>query len=298
MIRIRFALRSAALALALTSSTATATSITAPKVPLPEGSFRVTRGLIAPWVEDGSSIDPTAWLGKTLAFSAKRFDAPAGLGCDAPGYETDWRPARGLFQGGLDEGPEEAQKLAAALALARDATPTVSLTCDTGIFDFHWATPQALMLALDNVIWVLDRSPGALAAAGTPEAQVQAFLESHFGGDMGFDVTTVKRKQAFLTAGLQERIAAYFDADFPTDEPPPINGDPITNSQEYPVLFSVGAADIAADVATVPVRYDDGYRPIDVHFVLKRGADGWLIDDLRYDGDDTFRSTLEARPEQ
>ena len=291
---IRAVARSATLAVALSGAAASATSITAPEVPTPQGEFRVTRGIAAPWLTaSDAKPDTRAWLGATIEFDVARFAAPGQLGCANPRYETDRRPAAGLFQGGL---PEPASEAAARLALTAPTTPSVSLTCDTGIFDLHWATPQALMLALDNVIWVLDRSPGAFAAAGTPEAQVQGLLETHFGGDMGFDSTTVAGKQRFLSAALQERIAAYFAAPFPTDEPPPINGDPFTDSQEYPVLFSVGSDSATGEIATVPVRYDDGYRAREVQFVLRRSADGWRVDDLRYEGDHTFRTQLEARP--
>lgn len=38
-------------------------------------------------------------------------------------------------------------------------------------------------VAIDNVIWTLDRSPGALAAATTPAGVVQRLLEAHFAFD-------------------------------------------------------------------------------------------------------------------
>lgn len=294
MSSIRSAVRGAVVALALGGSAASATSIPLPDVPTPQGKFRVTRGIAAPWLtESDAKPDTRAWLGATIEFDAARFSAPGQLGCANPKYETDQRPPEGLFQGGL---PAPAAAAAARLALTAPTTPSVSLTCDTGVFDLHWATPQALMLPLDNVIWVLDRSPGALAAVGTPEAQVQQLLETHFGGDMGFDPTTVATKHGLLSVALQERIAAYFAAPFPEDEPPPINGDPFTNSQEYPVLFSVGSASVAAETATVPVRFDDGYRPRDVRFVLRQTAEGWRLDDIGYEGDDTFRAQLVPEP--
>lgn len=226
---------------------------------VPEGRWRVSRGIVAPWVEDGSSIDPRAWIGNHFEFGAARFSAPSGLSCDSPRYETDQREAAGLFQGNMQWEPESPAKAATALALTRAATPSITLTCDTGIFDLHWATPQALMLAVDNVIWVLDRSPGALADADAPEAQVQRFLEAHFADEMRFDPATVAANKNFFSASLQQRIAGYFAQSFPNDEPPPINGDPFTNTQDYPVLFSVGAAEAGADATGVLVRFDDGY---------------------------------------
>ena len=36
----------------------------------------------------------------------------------------------------------------------------VSLTCDRGIFEYHVADAQSILVALDNVIWTLNRSAG------------------------------------------------------------------------------------------------------------------------------------------
>jgi hypothetical protein len=49
---------------------------------------------------------------------------------------------------------------------------------------------------------------------------------------------------------------SVFARPVPSDEAPVINGDPFTNSQEYPPGFTVGAVLRVGSRATVPVRFD------------------------------------------
>lgn len=278
-------------ALLLGSGVALAAGLAPPGIP--EGRFRVSRGIAAPWrAAEQPAPDVTAWRGRTLEFAADRFVAPAGLGCAPVQYATDARPAEGLFQGNL---PAPAQDAAARLGLVALPVPSVDLTCASGVFDLHWATPDALLLAVDDVIWVLDRSPGARAAEGTPEAAVQRLLETHFADDMGFLPDLVDDLRPYFAASLNGALDRYFGYPFPPDEVPPIDGDPVTDSQEYPVLFSVRDAVLEGGAARVPVRYDDGYRPRRVEFVLRREADAWRVADIRYDHGGTFRELLARR---
>jgi hypothetical protein len=278
-------------ALLLASGLTVAASVATVAAPgVPDGRFRVSRGLVAPWVEASRPVPETqSLLGHEAGFGAERVTLPGFPACGNVVYDTSPRPPEGLFQGGL---PAPAKDAAARLALTAAETPSVTLTCDLGVFDLHWATPDAMMMALDNVIWVFDRSPGALAPPDAPEAAVQRLLEAHFAGDMGFTPDTVARRRAHYSASLLAAIDAYFAHPHPQDEPPPINGDPITDSQEYPVLFSVGNARREGDTAIVPVRYDDGYRARRVQFVLRQEQDAWRIDDLRYEYDGTLREAL------
>lgn len=281
-------------ALLLGSGLSVAAAISTPATPqAPEGRFRVSRGLSAPWLEQALPAPALqAWIGRQVEFGTTRFSIPALPECNDARYETGLRPPEGLFQGGL---PAPAAEAAARLGITRDTIASVTVNCELGLFDLHWATPDALMLAFDNVIWVLDRSPGALAPDGAPERTVQELLERHFGGDMGFTPETIAPQRGFLTASLQQAIDAYFAHPHPQDEPPPINGDPITDAQEYPVLFSVREASIDGARARVPVRYDDGHRSRLVHFVLAREAGAWHVDDLAYEYGGSLREALAER---
>jgi hypothetical protein len=259
------------------------------------GSWRVTRGLAAPWVEDRRGPDVAALLGQRIEYRADRVEAPSILGCANARYEFDQREPAGLFQGNL---PEPATTAAGDLGLTAARSASASVICDNGIFDLHRATPDAALMALDNVIWTLDRSVGALAPEGSPEFAVQRLLEAHVGADMGFLPELVRNKRVFLTDALNRRIDTYFAQPFPQDEVPPIDGDPFTDSQEYPAFFSVGAHTAAAQEnrAEVPVRFDDGYRPRSALFLLRRETGGWRVDDITYDHGATFSALLASKP--
>jgi hypothetical protein len=252
------------------------------------GDWRLAHAIAAPWVEQ-ARVDP-ALLGRSVHIAAGRLDGPGVLACGTARVEAIESPAEGLFQGML---PAPADAAAAQLGLGAWPVPGLRVHCSTGVFDFHRADEHALLLALDNVVWTLDRAPGTQAPAGTPEAQVQALLEGHFGGDMGFTREGVAARQPLLAAPLRARIAAYLAAPRPDDEPPAIDGDPFTDSQEYPTRFAVLQGRIEDGRARVPVRFADAHRQRQVDYELVREADGvWRVAELHYEGSETFSDLL------
>lgn len=255
-----------------------------------DGDWRISRGLAAPWLApDAATPDTTALLGASVEYRDDRVDGPGVLGCGKAKRSYSTRPPEGLFQGAL---PPPAADAARALGLGEGPVASVTLDCDSGSFDLHRASDEATLLALDNVIWVLDRSPGALAASGTPEATVQSLLVAHFAADMGFLPELIDNKQRFLTPTLRARITTYFAQPRPEDEVPPINADPFTDSQEYPVLFSVGAGVVDGERAEVAVRFDDGFRARVVEYQLVRDAGVWRVDDIAFGQDLRFSALL------
>ena len=169
------------------------------------------------------------------------------------------------------------------------------VTCASGMFEFHAVDASHLLVAIDNVIWTLDRSPGALAAATTPAGVVQRLLEAHFAFDMGFDSLTVRHVRPFLTGGLAARIAAYFAAPPPRDVVPAIDGDPFTDAQEYPTRFSVQRATVTGARAAVVVRFADGYASRTMQYQLRSGPAGWRVDNIIYPGGGTFTGLLRMK---
>jgi hypothetical protein len=133
-------------------------------------------------------------------------------------------------------------------------------------------------------------------AANAPRATVQQLFADHFMHDMGFTRDTVARKRNWLTSGLNQEIDAYFRRPFPADEPPPINGDPFTNTQEYPSAFQVGEAVMDAGKANVPVVMTIGPERRTVRAHVVRQGTGWLVDDLVYADGSTFRALLKEQP--
>ncbi len=267
----------------------------APDDPGVPGLWRVTLGVAAPWSHlHGPVPDTRAWLGLTVDFAAEQVTGPGSLSCDHVRYESIASPAQGLFQGLL---PEPAETAARNLGLARFPVTGVRLSCATGVFDLHRADAENLLLGVDNVIWTLNRSPGALADPATPNGRVQALLERHFSADMGFDEISVANKRELLSERLSQRIDAYFASEFPADEAPPINGDPFTDSQEYPVRFSVGDSAREGDLAAVPVRFADGWRERTVVYVLREEHGQWQVDDLRFERGMNLGALLELLPD-
>lgn len=244
-----------------------------------EGSWRVARGVPGPWVSAGRTADARAWLGQTVQFEAGRVRGPGVLACGHARYEATRMPPDGLFQGVL---PAPTQAAARALGLKAGVVDGVRLSCDTGVFELHRADADTLLVAVDNVVWTLVRNAGGLAAAPSPESTVQTLLEQHFAGDMGFDATTLTPKQRYLSSRLQRLTRSYLARPQPADEVPSINGDPFTDSQDYPTRFAVGRAQSDGQHALVPVRLADGYSQRTLTYALVREGGAWRVDDVRY----------------
>lgn len=242
------------------------------------GTWRFTHGVSAPW---GAPLAGSANMtGRTLRLASRAMMGPAPLDCGNARLEDTAYPAEGLFQGNL---PAPAQAAARALGMAKFPVAGLRVTCDKGIFEFHQADADTLLLGLDNQIWALSRAAGALAAATSPEATVERLLERHFSGDMGFTPQSIRGKAGWLSNRLRQRLAKYFARPASADEVPAIDGDPFTYSQEYPVRFAVGKAGVIAGSARVPVRFADGYRDRVVTYVLARDGAEWKVDDLSYE---------------
>ena len=143
--------------------------------------------------------------------------------------------------------------------------------------------------------------PAAVLAADnaqqTPRATVQQLFADHFMHDMGFTRDTVARKRNWLTPGLNQEIDAYMRRPFHRAmSRPPINGDPFTNTQEYPSAFQVGEAVMDAGKANVPVVMTIGPTRRTVRAQVVRQGPGWLVDDLIYEDGSTFRALLKEQP--
>ena len=250
------------------------------------GTWRITAGAWAPWAAAArGSLSNATLRDRTLEFTPGQVIGPAPLGCARAEYDYVVTPAEGLFQGGL---PEPAAAAARAVGVTRLPAMTLSVRCESGVFDYHFAAPDRLLVALDNVVWTLNR----VQQPDGPGAVVQVLLSEHMTGDMGFTAVTVARKSRFLSAELSNMIGSYFRQPRLADEVPPINGDPFTNSQEYPNRFTIARVETNGSGATVRVIFRDGVRERPVVWLLRRVGSQWLLDDLRYDDGKTFRALL------
>lgn len=139
--------------------------------------------------------------------------------------------------------------------------------------------------------------PGASALPLDPESTVGELFADHFMNDMGFTPQTVARKRHRLTPDLYQQIEAYFARPADPNEAPAINGDPFTNTQEYPSSFEVReGTQLDTNKARVPAIMTVGPEQRTVQVDLVHEAPGWLVDDLVYEDGSTFRASLKEQP--
>src|SRR5689334_5351899 len=139
--------------------------------------------------------------------------------------------------------------------------------------------------------------PASPQASEDPETVVGRLFEDHFMNDMAFTPASVARKRDRLTADLYREIEAYFARPSKPDEVPAIDGDPFTNTQEYPTAFAVSEG-IQQDTTTtrVPVVMTIGPDMRTVQVQLVRQGSAWLVDDLIYEDGSTLRALLKEQP--
>jgi hypothetical protein len=238
----------------------------------------------APWA-DPQAGDPAGALlaGTALTIGMSSVLAAAPLGCTGGDVAFVMMPAEGLFQGGL---PEPATAAAHSLGIQHARTLTLQVTCDAGVFDYHQLPGDTLLLALDNVVWTL-----APDADATPADAVRGLLAQHMAGDVHFTPDGIAPIRHRLTATLARAIDSYFRM-LPGDEAPPINGDPFTDSQEYPDRFAFDAVETLDDRPTVRIAFSWIERTRRVEFLFARQDGDWLLDDIRYEDGRTLRQEL------
>jgi len=254
----------------------------------PHEEWRIGEGVVAPWAEPGtlSLLNPEL-EGQVIRFDGDQLVGPHPLGCTDAYYEFVVSPAEGLFQGGL---PAPSDVAASDLGISELPLLTWRVNCSTGSFDYHFISASQLVLGLDQVVWSLH-----LAQQDTsPESVTLGLLRDHMTHDMAFTEETILRKDNYLTRGLKRAIADYFALPAPANEAPVINGDPFTDSQEYPSGFVLGEALMVNSEAIVPVLFQDFDRQKRVEMVLHREGSRWLIDDLRFPDGMTLRDLLKA----
>lgn len=115
------------------------------------GGWRVTAAVPAPWAV-GEQAMPLK--GRYILFASNRvLSAGSVLDCGRATYERAHVPPEGLF---LGAGLTSAQ--AATVGLTDPLAPTLTLTCDTGIFPLHRTPDGRWVFALDNVLYTLERA--------------------------------------------------------------------------------------------------------------------------------------------
>jgi Protein of unknown function (DUF3828) len=148
--------------------------------------------------------------------------------------------------------------------------------------------------------WVVLLFPAVLSAQHpsleAARKLVQDFYTAHFKGEMGFSEATLQPKRECLSPELFKALLAKAREPSSPDVVPDIDGDPFTDSQEYPDAFKVGKLQTGGGGARVSVGFtwNNGNPPRSLTVVLKYLQEGWRIDDLRYPRGGTLREL--ARP--
>lgn len=126
----------------------------------------------------------------------------------------------------------------------------------------------------------------------TPVGVVRDLFADHLKHDMGFTRASVARKAKWLSADFLKQLNAELDKPGNPDEVPNIDGDPFTDSQEYPKRFVVGKSEIRGEVTRIPVIFTGNGRRRTVAVRLRKTPDGWRVDDLVYEDGRTLRGLL------
>lgn len=253
------------------------------------GTWRFTHALTAPW---GAPVPGSAELkSQTLRLAEGTMQGPAPLDCHDPArFQVTALPPEGLFQGNL---PVPAKNAAQALGLSVFPVQGLRVSCDKGVFEFHQADANTLLLSLDNRVWSLSRAAGARAPANSPAGRVQALLEQHFSGPRAMDAANAPAKVPFQSRWLNRLIQVYLAKSRSPDLVPPIDGDPYTDSQEYPTRFAVGTARIRNGRARVPVTLADAWSRRVITYELVQVSGTWQVDDLDYGKGGRFSEFLK-----
>jgi hypothetical protein len=140
-------------------------------------------------------------------------------------------------------------------------------------------------------------------AGGPPEARteqdkavgiVEEFYAYHFKHDMAFTRDNVNARKKWLSRRLFHALLAEFGKRKSKDEAPRIDGDPFTDSQEYPTGYRLGAAKVMGRgyAVTVNLMWPTEERAVEVEVLRQRGR--WEIDDLRYGERGRLRAFLSS----
>ncbi|HSQ20192.1 MAG TPA: DUF3828 domain-containing protein [Blastocatellia bacterium] len=156
---------------------------------------------------------------------------------------------------------------------------------------------RARLICLVGIIMILSTSVLSGSTAQTAGSQDQAlrtvrsFYTFHLAHNKNFTVRNVQQRKRWLTPELyglllKELKQQAAESKAHPDEAPYFEGDPFTDSQEYPDSYRVGKAEVSGDVAKMNVtllwsaRTSRGRDKRDIVVEMTRSAGGWVINDI------------------
>ena len=133
---------------------------------------------------------------------------------------------------------------------------------------------------------------------------VRSFYQFHVAHNKDFTTRNVQQRKRWLTPELYkllldklERQAQQSKAH--PDEAPDFDGDPFTDSQQYPDSFRVGESHVNGDLAKLTValfwsaKSSRGREKRDIVVELTKSIGGWLINDVINNEGSTLREELK-----
>ncbi len=147
-------------------------------------------------------------------------------------------------------------------------------------------------MAMILSLWVESRAMAQAASPQDPALRaVRSFYAFHLAHNKSFTVRNVQQRKRWLTTEfysllLNELKRQAAASKTHPDEAPEFEGDPFTDSQEYPDSYRVGKSEVNGDLAKVTVtlvwsaRTSRGRDKRDIVVELAKGAPGWLINDI------------------
>lgn len=135
------------------------------------------------------------------------------------------------------------------------------------------------------------------------QAAARSFYQFHLAHNKGFTVRNVRLRKRWLTAELFGLLLGELkreeaESKAHPDEAPYFEGDPFTDSQEYPDSFLVGKSEANGELARVTVtllwsaRTSRGRDKREILVELARTAGVWLISDV-VTGDGRLKDELK-----
>lgn len=145
---------------------------------------------------------------------------------------------------------------------------------------------------MTGLVMFLSLSGSVMSTPPDPAARaVSAFYKFHLARNKDFTVANLRVRRRWLSPELYKLLLGELKREAEQrkthpDEAPYFEGDPLTNSQEYPDSFRVGKTENGSDLAKVTVtmvwspRTSRGRDQRDIVVEVKRTSTGWLINDI------------------
>jgi len=150
-----------------------------------------------------------------------------------------------------------------------------------------------LLIGLGLIVPIGTRAstPQKLGPRDPAQAAVRAFYQFHLIHEKNFTARNVRLRKRWLTPELFGLLLGELkreaeESKAHPDEAPYFEGDPFTDSQEYPDSFRVGQSEVNGDLAKVTVtllwsaRTSRGRDKRDIVVEVTRTSAAWLINDV------------------